>query len=192
MYSGGAIPSPAEYKILQDFLFRAIAAAYGRLGMVVHLHAMSGAGGYFGIGGANPLLLEPIFNDPRLRGTKFVLLHGGWPFVREAGALLQKPNVYLDLSQEALLVSPRSLAGWLREWQETFPDKVLYGTDAYPYTTVMGWEESVWMANHNAREALGIALPGLVRDGEINREGARKLAEEVLRASAERLYGLRN
>ena len=192
MYSGGGIPGPAEYKMLQDFLFRAIAAECGRLGMIVHLHAMSGAGSYFGIGGANPLLLEPILNDPRLRGTKFVLLHGGSPFVREAGALLQKPNVFLDLSQEALLFSPRSLAGWLREWLETFPDKVLYGTDAYPYTTVMGWEESVWIANRNAREALGIALTGMVRDGEINRERAGKIAGKVLRVSAERLYGLRN
>jgi hypothetical protein len=188
-HTSGGVPSDIEYKSLQDFLFRTIAAECGRLGMPVHLHAMSGGGGYFGIGGANPLLLEPIFNDPTLRGTKFVLLHGGWPFVREAGALLQKPNVYLDLSQEALAFPPRTLAGWLREWLETFPDKVLYGTDGYPFTSALGWEESTWIANRNARAALAIALTGMVRDGEISEERAEEIAEGVLRGCATRIYG---
>ena len=87
----------------------------------------------------NPLLLEPVLNDPRLKATNFVLLHGGWPYVREAGALLQKPNVYLDMSQQALVFPARTLAGWLREWLETYPEKVLFGTDAYPYSPAMGW-----------------------------------------------------
>ena len=60
-------PNEAQYKRLQDFLFRYIAAECGRLGMPVHLHTTSGGGGYFSIAGDNPLLLEPLFNDPRLR-----------------------------------------------------------------------------------------------------------------------------
>ncbi|MBV8552613.1 MAG: amidohydrolase family protein [Acidobacteriaceae bacterium] len=190
-YVGQGTVAAADYQTLQDFLFRVIAAECGRLGMVVHLHCMSGGGSYFGIAGANPLLLEPIFNDPRLRGTKFVLLHGGWPFVREAGALLQKPNVYLDLSQQSLTFPPHTLAGWLREWLETFPDKVLYGTDGYPFSAELGWEESTWIANHNAREALGLALTGMLRDGEISLDRARDIAESVLRRSAEQLYAMR-
>ena len=189
-YAEGGVPSPEEYKLLQDFLFRTIAAEAGRLGMPVHLHCMSGGGGYFGIAGGNPMLLEPLFNDPRLRGTKFVLLHGGWPFVREAGALLQKPNVYLDLSQQSLTFPPHTLATWLREWLETYPDKVLYGTDGYPFSDSLQWEESVWIANHNAREALGIALTGMLRDGEIDRTRARAIAEMVLRGTAVQMYGL--
>jgi predicted TIM-barrel fold metal-dependent hydrolase len=190
-YAGHGTPDSGEYKILQDYLFRAIAAECGRLGMVVHLHCMSGSGSYFGIAGANPLLLESIFNDPHLRGTRFVLLHGGWPFVREAGALLQKPNVYLDFSQQTLTFPPHTLAVWLREWLETYPDKVLYGTDGYPFSAALGWEESTWIANHNAREALGLALTGMLRDGEISLERAEKAAQGVLRGSAEQLYGIR-
>jgi predicted TIM-barrel fold metal-dependent hydrolase len=86
-------PDTAEYLLLQDYLFRYIATECGRLGMPIHLHAMAGAGSYFSIRGVNPLLLEPLFNDPQLRKTNFVLLHGGWPYVREIAALLQKPNV---------------------------------------------------------------------------------------------------
>ena len=182
-------PDSAEYKLLQDFLFRYIAAECGRLGMAVHLHTMSGGGGYFGVEGAKPMLLEPIFNDPRLRKTKFVMLHGGWPFVREAGALLQKPNVFLDISQESLTFPPRTLAGWLREWLETFPDKVLFATDGYAFSDAMGWEESAWIASRNARQALGLALTGMVQDGEISRPRAGQIAEMVLRDNAVSIYG---
>src|SRR5439155_167194 len=70
-------PDPAQYKRLQDFLFRYIAQECGRLNLPVHIHTTSGGGGYFDIAGDNPLLLEPLFNDPRLRKTNFVLLHGG-------------------------------------------------------------------------------------------------------------------
>ncbi|MGH9592284.1 MAG: amidohydrolase family protein, partial [Bryobacteraceae bacterium] len=37
-------PAQLEYKPLQDFLFRYIAAECGRLGMAVHVHTMAGAG----------------------------------------------------------------------------------------------------------------------------------------------------
>jgi uncharacterized protein len=183
-------PDPAQYKRLQDFLFRYIAAECGRLNLPVHLHTTSGGGGYFSIAGDNPLLLEPLFNDPRLRKTNFVLLHGGWPFVHEIGALLQKPNVYLDLSQQSLMISPRTMSAWLREWLELYPEKVLYGTDAYPYSSSMGWEEAAYIANRNIRQSLGIALTGMMRDNEITPTRATELARMVLRNNAETLYKL--
>ena len=184
----GGVPDAAEYKLLQDFLFRYIAMECGRLDMAVHLHAMAGAGSYFSITGVNPLLLEPLFNDPRLRKTNFVLLHGGWPYVREIGALLQKPNVYLDISSQDLIIPPHTEAIWLREWLEMQPQKVLFGTDGYAYTDVMGWPEATWIASRNAREALGISLTGMLRDHEISRERASEIARMVLRGNAEALY----
>jgi hypothetical protein len=182
-------PDEVQYKRLQDFLFRYIAAECGRLKMPVHIHTTAGGGGYFSVAGDNPLLLEPLFNDPRLRHTQFVLLHGGWPFVHEVGSLLQKPNVYLDLSQQSLMISPRTMSGWLREWLELYPEKVLYATDAYPYSSAMGWEEAAWMANRNIRQSLGMALTGMMRDGEISPARAGELARMVLRGNAAGLYG---
>jgi hypothetical protein len=181
-------PNPAQYKRLQDFLFRYIATECGRLNLPVHIHTTSGGGGYFSIAGDNPLLLEPLFNDPRLRKTNFVLLHGGWPFIHEIGALLQKPNVYLDLSQQSLMISPRTMSLWLREWLELYPEKILYATDAYPYSSSMGWEESAWIANRNIRESLGIALTGMMNDKQITPTRAAELARMVLRTNAESLY----
>jgi uncharacterized protein len=183
-------PSEGDYKTLQDFLFRYIAAEAGRLGLPVQLHGMAGAGGYYDVAGSNPLLLEPLFDDPRLRQTRFVILHGGWPFVREIGALLQKPNVYLDISQQSLVIPPRTQSTWLREWLEMYPEKVLFGTDGYPFSGYLGWEESLWIANLNARKALGYALTGMMDDREIGLTRATQIAHDVLSSNAAALYHL--
>jgi hypothetical protein len=184
-------PSQAEYKLLQDDLLHIILKRCGELGMVAHFHGMAGGGRFFSIAGANPLNLEPLLNDPTLTGTNIVLLHGGWPFVNEAGAMLQKPNFYIDLSQQAILIPAHTLSTWLREWLEMYPDKVLFATDAYPLSPFMGWEESAWLASRNARQALGLALTGMQRDGEITPKRAAELAHMVLHANAESLYKLR-
>jgi uncharacterized protein len=189
-WSRGGTPDLSDYKLLQDYLFRYIADECGRLGMPVHLHAMADGGSYFSSAGVNLLLLEPVLNDPQLRRTNFVLLHGGWPYVREIGSLLQKPNVWLDMSQQDLLMSPRTESSWLREWLEFEPEKVLFGTDGYPYSNEMGWAESTWIANRNARQALGVALTRMLRDGEVSRDRADAIARLVLRGNAETLYHL--
>jgi hypothetical protein len=188
IYSRGGTLSEAEYKPLQDFLFRYIAAECGRLGMAVHLHTMAGAGGYFDVAGANPLNLESVLDDPELRKTNFVMVHGGWPFTREITALLTKPNAYLDFSAQSLSLSPATLAGIIREWLEYVPEKVLFGTDAYPYSDEMGWEESLVATSHAGRKALAIALTGMMRDNEITRARASELARMVMRENAKKLY----
>jgi hypothetical protein len=189
-FAGKTGATPADYKPLQDYLFRYIAAESGRLGMAIHLHTMAGAGGYFDVAGANPLLLESVLNDPELRKTKFVMVHGGWPFTRQITALLEKPNAYLDFSAQDLLLPPATLAASLREWLEWVPEKVLFGTDAYPYLPEMGWEETGWIAARTGRQALALALTGMMRDGEISRARASELARMVLRDNARALYGL--
>jgi hypothetical protein len=191
LYLSKDAPSDVEYKVLQDFLFRYIASECGRLGMTVHLHTMAGAGSYFDVQGANPLGLESILNDPDLRKTTFVMVHGGWPFTREITALLEKPNAYLDYSAQSLQLPPASLARTLREWLEWVPEKVMFGTDAYPYSDEMGWEESGWIAARRGREALTIALTSMMKEDGISRERALELATMVLRGNAQSSTGYR-
>ena len=66
----------------------------------------------------------------------------------------------------------------------------MFGTDAYPYSAEMGWEESGWIAARTARQALAIALTGMMRDGEITHRRAIEMARLVLRDNARKLYGL--
>ena len=137
------------------------------------------------------MLLEPLFDDPSLRKTNFVLVHGGWPFAGQVTALLTKPNVYVDFSAQTLVNPPQQVASVIRSWLEYVPGKVFFGTDAYPYSQEMGWEESAYIANSAGREALGIALTGMLRDGEVNRDRALELARMVLRDNVRKLYGLK-
>jgi predicted TIM-barrel fold metal-dependent hydrolase len=189
-YAARGAPTDAEYKTLQDYLFRGVAEECGRLGMAIHLHTNAGAGSYFDVDGANPIRLQSVLNDPQLRKTNFVMVHGGWPYTREISALLTKPNAWLDFSSQDLMLPPANLGGIIREWLEYVPEKVLFGTDAYPYSNEIGWEESAWMAARTGREALAIALTGMVQDGEISRQRASELARMVLRGNAEKLYRL--
>jgi predicted TIM-barrel fold metal-dependent hydrolase len=85
-------------------------------------------------------------------------------------------------------MSPHTQAEWLREWLEFVPEKVLFGTDGYPYSDGFGWPESTWIAGRNARRALGIALSGMLEDGEVSRQRAGELARMVLRENAQALY----
>jgi predicted TIM-barrel fold metal-dependent hydrolase len=190
-YAHGGAPTAAEYRPLQDFIFRYIAREAGRLGLAVHIHTGSGIGGYYGVAGGNPALLEPIFNDPTLRKTNFVLIHGGWPFADQAAALLLKPNVYADFSAQTFLRTPRALSATLRGWLELAPEKVMFATDAFALTPEVGWEEVGWLSNKTGREALAIALTGMMRDDEITRARASELAHMVLRENAARLYGIK-
>jgi predicted TIM-barrel fold metal-dependent hydrolase len=187
----GGVPSAEEYKAVQDFLFRSIAVKAGQLGLAIHIHTGAGASGYFNQSGANPFLLEPVLNDPKLRATKFVLVHGGSPFAQETRMLLYKPNVYADFSAQTFLLSTRELSVVMRSWLEFVPEKVLFGTDAFEITPDVGWPEIGWLSNKSAREALALALTGMMADGEITRDRALELARMVLRENAAKLYGFR-
>lgn len=183
-------PPAAGYKALQDFLFYYIAREAGRLGLAVHIHCIEGAGGFYRQSGSNPLLLESVFNDLSLRKTNFVVVHGGYPFTKEMGSLLSKPNVYADFSAQTFFTYPRELSEILRNWLEFYPDKVLFGTDAFSFGPAVDWGEVAWLSNTTARQALALGLAGMINDGEITRERALELARMVLHDNAMRLYRL--
>jgi len=190
-YVKGGVPSDADYKTLQDYLFRYIAREAGRLGMAVHFHTGGGCGGYFEMEGANPLLLDSVFNDPTLRKTNFVMLHGGsGGFEQFVPYLLMKPNVYADFSEQTWMLSPRHIAANVRAMLEFYPDKVLFGTDLYPFEPQVNWEETGYETATAGRTALAIALTGMMQDGEITREQASDIARKVMRENAIKLYGL--
>jgi uncharacterized protein len=56
-------------------------------------------------------------------------------------------------------------------------------------TDAVGWEEVGWIASHTARQALAIALTGMIQDGEITHARALQLATMTLRGNASKLYG---
>ncbi len=189
IYAQSSEPTAEEYKILQDYTFRFIAHQAGRLNLPVHIHSSIGAGSYFRDANANPFAMEPLFNDPTLRHTKFVMLHGSWPFAREAAALILKPNVFVDFSAFSYLAYPAEAARAIRLYLEAAPEKVLYGSDASPFSETIGWEETAWIGSQVGRQALGLALTGMLQDNEITKERAIQLSHLVMRENARTLYG---
>ena len=174
-YIKGGVPYGAEYKTLQDYLFRYIAREAGRLGLAVHIHTGGGCGGYFHMEGANPLLLDSVFNDPTLRKTNFVMLHGGaGGFEQLVPYLLMKPNVYADFSEQTWMTSPRHIAASIRFMLEFYPDKVLFGTDLYPFDAAGELGRDGIPDGDRGTTALAIALTGMMQDGEITRARSRR------------------
>ena len=189
-YASGGTPGRAEYKALEDYLFRTIAREAGRLELAVHIHDTDIAGSFYSARGSDPFLLESAFNDSTLRATNFVIIHGGWPLVTHTLALLAKGNVYADISMTGMVAEPRQLANTLRLWLNEYPDRVLFGTDAFAGGPGQTWEAGALLATNSARRALGLALTGMMRDGVITRERAERLARMVMRENALALYSL--
>ncbi|HET9864750.1 MAG TPA: amidohydrolase family protein [Steroidobacteraceae bacterium] len=187
----GAEPlSAAEQKLLEDYLFGAIAAAAGAQQLVVQIHTGNGDGPYFNNSHADPGLLEDAIDS--LRKTNFVLLHGGWPYHEVAQAMLDKPNTWADFSAQTFYLGTHQLAEVLRDWLSWHPEKVLFGSDAYSDvdSPLNDWEEKEFLLTGKARRALAIALTAMLQNGEITRQRALEIARQVLRDNAMKLYGL--
>ena len=200
-YAKGGTPGKLETLKVQDVLFRVIAHEAGRLKLAVHIHTGTGCGTYFDLAGSNPTQLESVLDDPSLRKTTFVLIHGGsGPYTHEASFLLGKPNVYSDFSEQDALIPPRALAAARRA-----DHGLVYAPGSsivYSYVRDLrfgremrsvrwSWDVVGYATNLTARRGLAIALTGMINDGEITRERALEIAEMVLRGNALKLYGLK-
>ena len=187
-YRAGGVPTDAEYKDFQDYLFRYLLREAGRLHLPVHLHTAVGTGDFYNLTGGTAINLENVLRDPRYENTTFVLLHGGYPFQEQAIWLAARKNVYLDSSLMELYLYPADFKNVLRRWLLLFPDKIVFGSDAFPFSDAVGAEESYWMAVRTARTALAAALAEMVENHEVTEERALAFAHGYLHDNAAPLY----
>lgn len=188
-YISGGVPSETDYRTFQDYIFRFLVNLGGRLNLPVHIHTAAGIGNYFNFSESNVMNLESVLRDPRYHSTTFVLIHGGYPLEREAIWLAALKNVYLDSSLGELVQYPSAFKDTLKMWLETFPDKITFGTDCFPYNEVLGAEESYWLGAESSRTALAAALAEMVSENEITEARALDLAHAYLHDNAVKLYG---
>ena len=134
---------------------------------------------------ANPVVLREVLQDGRYRGVPLVLLHAGWPYVRELSYLASVyPNVFLDLGL-AIPFAAAELDGVVRQALALAPAaKVLYSSDGFAIP------EHAWFAAIQGRRALGRVFGSLIGVGALGEEDAREMAELILRGNALRLYQL--
>ncbi len=133
----------------------------------------------------NPLLLHQIFQDEDLGDPNIVLLHGGYPYLREAGYLASiYPNVFVDLSLMIPFVQHGVVNGILSILELAPYSKVLYGSDGFSIP------ELHWIGAKHGRLALGKALQYMIEFEEITPVKATEIAEHILYKNAQNLYKL--
>jgi len=187
-YRSAGAPTWEEYLTFSDFIFRYLAIEGGRLGLPVHIHSAVGIGDYFNITQGSIMNLENVLRDPRYSKTTFVMIHGGYPFEREAIFLAALKNVWMDSSLQELIMYPSEFKHSLKQWLEVFPDKITFGTDSFPYNEALGAEESTWLGVRSARSALAAALAEMISMGEVTETQAMDLARGYFHDNAMKIY----
>jgi hypothetical protein len=188
-YRAGGVPTPGEYREFQDYIFRVMVDQAGKLHLPMHFHSCVGIGDYFSLHNGNVLNLENVVRDQRYKNVTFVLIHGGWPYEREAALMTAVKNVYLDTSFQSEMLYPSQFKDVLKQLLTLYPDKMMYGSDAFPFNDALGSEESFWLAARTTRTGLAAALAELVDEGAITESKAMELARNYLHDNAARLYG---
>ena len=116
--------------------------------------------------GSNPLLLLDLIEaNPK---TKFILFHGGYPWVGETGAIVLRhgPHVWVD-SVWLPTISPTMARRALHEWLEVMPsDRILWGADC-------NHAEGIYGATVATRRVLAEVLAEKVDRGDLLEEHAR-------------------
>ena len=188
-YHAGGVPSEEEYRTFQDYVFRVLIDQAGKLNLPVHFHSAVGIGDYFSLTNGNPLNLENVLRDPRYKNVKFVLIHGGYPHTLEMIWMTAAKNVYTDSSLMGYYVYPSELKNILKQWISLYPERMMFGSDAFPFNDAVGAEETFWLAARSARTAVAAALAELVAEGAFTEARALELARMYLHDNAAKLYG---
>ncbi|MGH2586181.1 MAG: amidohydrolase family protein, partial [Dehalococcoidia bacterium] len=111
----GGVPGRLAAKPLLDHLIPLAAAWAAERGLPVHFHTGFGDRDV-DLRLANPLHLRPLLEGGVLSRGPVVLLHAGYPYVREAAYLASVyPNVFVDISQATPLLAGPGLTRVLEE-----------------------------------------------------------------------------
>jgi uncharacterized protein len=188
-YRAGGVPTEGEYRQFQDYIFRVMVDQAGKLHLPMHFHTAVGIGDYFSLRNGNVLNLEKVVREARYKNVTFVLVHGGWPYEREAALMTAVKNVYLDTSFQSEMLYPSQFKDVLKQLLTLYPDKMMYGSDAFPFNDALGAEESMWLAARTTRTGLAAALAELMAEGAATEAKALELARNYLHDNAARLYG---
>lgn len=188
-YHAGGVPNAEDYGVFQDYIFRVLIDQAGKLGLPVHFHSAVGIGDYFSLRNGNPLNLENVVRDPKYSKVKFVLIHGGYPYTLDMIWMTAAKNVYTDSSLMGYYVYPSELKRILKQWISLYPEKIMFGSDAFPFNDAVGAEETFWLASRSARTAIAAALSELVAEGAFTEQKALELARLYLHDNAAKLYG---
>lgn len=134
---------------------------------------------------ASPLHLRWVLESGCCRSVPIVLLHAGYPYVRDTAYLASiYPNVFVDISLAIPLAGP-DIVHVLTETLGLAPySKVMFSSDAHTLP------EMYWLAAELGRRELARTLTHLVESSWLTWAEAEEVARRVLHDNAVHLYGL--
>ena len=168
--------SKQEIKDFQDFIMWRLCEFSAQFELPFQIHT-----GQARIQGSNPMLLVDMIDaHPR---TKFILFHGGFPWVGESAVIVQKYawHVWLDsvwLPQLSYSTAKRAY----HEWLDAIPsNRIMWGADC-------NHAEGIYGSTEFTRRCLSDVLAEKVEAGDLREEYAKRIGQQILRDNALELF----
>jgi len=164
-----------QIKDFEDFIMWRLVELSAKHGLPFQIHT-----GQARIQGSNPMLLvDMIQANPK---TKFVLFHGGFPWVGETGVIaMRHSNVWIDSVWMPALSYTMAKRAY-QEWLEAVPsNRIMWGSDT-------GTAEGIYGATEFTRQCLAEALAEKVVRKELLEKDARHIGRQIMRENALELF----
>ncbi|MCE9544117.1 MAG: amidohydrolase, partial [Planctomycetia bacterium] len=167
--------TPQQQKDFEDFMFWHVCQLSAKYDLPFQVHT-----GQARIQGSNPMLLVDVIEANR--ATKFILFHGGYPWVGETAVIgMKERNVWIDsvwLPTLSQTVARRAY----QEWLDAMPsDRIMWGADCLN-------AEGIYGSTVLTRQCLADALAEKVQRGELNEADAMRIGRQILRDNALQLF----
>lgn len=168
--------TPRQIKDFEDFILWRLCELAAKYELPFQIHT-----GQARIQGSNPMnLVDLLEANPK---TKFILFHGGYPWVGETGVILQKrwSHVWLD-SVWLPMLSYSTAKRAFHEWLDAFPsNRILWGADC-------NHAEGIYGATEFNRQCLAEVLAEKVIARDLREEHALAIGRQILRDNALELF----
>jgi predicted TIM-barrel fold metal-dependent hydrolase len=168
--------SAQDIKDFEDFIMWRLVELSAKYDLPFQIHT-----GHGRIQGSSPMnLVDLIEANPR---TKFILFHGGFPWVGETGIILMRhrSHVWLDSVWMPTLSYTTAKRAY-HEWLEVMPsDRIMWGADA-------NHAEGIYGATELTRRCLAEVLAEKVDRGDLLEEHALRIGRQILRDNALKLF----
>jgi hypothetical protein len=174
--------SKDELKPLQDYMIHYILQKAIGLNWPVQIHTGFLNGNRNDVSNANPCFLINLFM--KYRNCKFDIFHAGFPYIHELITICKEfPNVYFDLCW-VQQISFKLYKEVLSMVMETIPSNKIFGFGGDNFIL-----ECTYGSQKIVRKIISEILTEKVRDGYFSYEAAIKMAEKILYANPEAVYG---
>jgi predicted TIM-barrel fold metal-dependent hydrolase len=171
--------SAHEIQDFEDFIMWRLCELSAKYELPFQIHT-----GDARIQGSNPMLLVDLMAaNPK---TKFILFHGGYPWIGETGVIVMKAmqtsrNVWID-SVWLPTISTSAAKRAFHEWLEIMPsDRIMWGGDC-------NHAEGIYGATELTRRCVAEVLSEKVDRGDLKEKDAVQIGRNILRENALALF----